>query len=83
MEAMFNREQQAAVAEAFILAGYSGPLVTAEVTSEDERYFLLDSTDYDALHDVRALSIQLSAVLRRKVGVIERTRLWGEPVPFQ
>jgi hypothetical protein len=80
---VFNREQRDAVVEAFSLAGYTGPLVTAAVTSEDERYFLLDSTDYDALRDVSALSIRLSDVLRRKVGVIERTRLWGEPVPFE
>ncbi len=39
---VFNTGQQTAVAGAFRLAGYSGPLVTAPVTSEDERAFLVE-----------------------------------------
>lgn len=39
---MFNDGQRTAVAGAFKLAGYEGPLVVAPVASEDERAFLLD-----------------------------------------
>lgn len=69
--------------EAFSLAGYVGPLVTASVTSEDERYFLLDTTAFQSLRDVRALEQQLQNVLRLKVGVAEHTPQWGVPVPFE
>lgn len=44
-----------AVAGAFKLAGYDGPLVVAPVASEDERGFLLEPDDLRALRDVRTL----------------------------
>ena len=81
--AVFDDWQRAAVTDAFSLAGYSGPLVTAPVTSEDERYFLFDSEEFQNLRDVRTLERLLANMLRRKVGVIERTPMWGDPVPFK
>lgn len=39
---VFNSGQRPAVEGAFSLAGFSGPLVKAPVTSEDERAFLLE-----------------------------------------
>src|SRR5258708_1203049 len=41
---MFTSGQQAAVASAFALAGYHGPLTIAPVTSDDERIFVLSPT---------------------------------------
>lgn len=75
--------QRAAVAGAFKLAGYDGPLVTAPVTSEDERAFLLEPDDLRSLRDVRFLEQILQQLLGRKVFVVERTQAWGSPVPFE
>jgi len=52
---VFNIGQQAAVAGAFRLAGYSGSLLTAPVTSVDERVFLLEPEVLRTLRDVRIL----------------------------
>jgi len=80
---VFNIGQQTAVAGAFRLAGYDGPLVTARVTSEDERAFLLEPEDFRTLRDVRTLEQVLQQVLGRKVFVVERGDVWGAPVPFE
>ena len=80
---VFNVGQRAAVVDAFKLAGYDGPLVTAPVTSEDERVFLLERDDLVALWDVRSLEQVLQQVLGRKVWVVERSDAWGTPVPFE
>lgn len=79
---MFNTGQRAAVVSAFHLAGYDGPLFTAEVTSEDERMFLLEPQALRSLSDVRGLEQVIQQVLGRKVGIVERTEAWGSPVPF-
>ncbi len=79
---MINAGQQAAVTAAFTLAGYEGPLFTAPVDSEDERWFLLDTEAFRALRDVRALEQVLQQLLGRKVGVFERDDRWGVPTPF-
>ena len=79
---MVNVGQQAAVTAAFKLAGYQGPLFTAQVTSGDERWFLLDSEAFQALRDVRALTQVLTQLLGQKVGVLERDDRWGAPIPF-
>lgn len=74
--------QRAAVVGAFKLAGYDGPLFTAQVTSEDERAFLLSRRALDALHEVRTLEQVLQQLLGRKVFVVEDDARWGELVPF-
>jgi hypothetical protein len=80
---MFNVGQRAAVAGAFKLAGYPGPLLVAPVVSGDECAFLLDSGALRALRDVRTLEQVLQQVLGRKVFVVERDDRWGTPTPFE
>ena len=80
---MFTVGQRTAVAGAFSLAGYDGPLITAPVTSEDERAFLLDRQALESLRDVRVLEQVLQQLLSRKVFVIQRSDAWGTPVPFE
>ena len=80
---MFNIGQQTAVAGAFKLAGYDGPLATAPVTNEDERAFLMEPGVVEALLDVGVLEQVLQQVLGRKVFVVERSDAWGDPVPFE
>ena len=53
--AVFNVGQRTAVEGAFKLAGYTGPLVTAPVTSEDELAFLLEREALESLGDARTL----------------------------
>lgn len=83
MPHVFNIGQQTAVAGTFKLAGYDGPLVTAPVTSEDERAFLLEADALRSLRDVRTLEQILKQLLGRKVFVVERSDAWGAPVPFK
>jgi hypothetical protein len=80
---VFNIGQRTAVEGAFSLAGYSGPLVTAPVMSEDERVFLLESDALGQLLDVRTLEQIVQQLLGRKVFVVERSDAWGTPVPFE
>jgi hypothetical protein len=75
---MFNIGQRTAVTGAFKLAGYEGPLRTAPVTSDDERFFLLEPDDLAALRDKRTLEQVLGQLLGRKVGVVERAWVRGE-----
>ena len=60
------------MAGAFKLAGYEGALVTAPVTSDDERIFLLEPDALKSLRDRRTLEQVLGQLLGRKVGVIDR-----------
>jgi hypothetical protein len=80
---VFNIGQRTAVEGAFRLAGYSGQLVTAPVTSEDERAFLLEPEALGQLRDVRTLEQIVQQLLGRKVFVVERSDAWGAPVPFE
>ena len=80
---VFNIGQRTAVAGAFKLAGYEGPLVTAPVTSDDERAFLLEPEALQSLRDVRTLEQILQQLLGRRVFVVERSDAWGAPVPFE
>jgi hypothetical protein len=75
--------QQAAVADAFSLAGYHGPLMTAPVTSDDERIFLLSADDFGALSDRPALEQALQALLHRKVWIVQRSASWPTAEPFR
>jgi hypothetical protein len=54
---MFTPDQQAAVVNAFSLAGYHGLLMTASVSSEDERIFVLLPEYLAALPDRRGLEL--------------------------
>jgi hypothetical protein len=80
---VFNIGQRTAVEGAFKLAGYTGRLVTAPVTSEDERAFLLEPEALKRLGDLRTLEKIVQQVLSRKVFVVERSDAWGTPVPFE
>jgi hypothetical protein len=80
---VFNTGQQTAVAGAFRLAGYDGPLVTAPMTSGDERAFLLEPEVLQSLRDVRTLEQVLQQLLGMKVFVVPLSEAWGEPVPFE
>jgi hypothetical protein len=80
---MFNVGQRAAVASAFRLAGYDGPLYTAPVTSGDERFFVLPADAFRTLHGVRDLTQVLTQLLRLKVAVLEQTAQWPQLVPFE
>jgi hypothetical protein len=80
---MFNTGQRSAVAGAFRLAGYDGPLVTAPALSGDERVFLLEPAPLGSLRDVRTLEQVLQQLLGLKVWVVERSEAWGEPVTFE
>lgn len=80
---MFNIGQQTAVAGAFRLAGYDGPLVTAPVKSADERAFLVEPEVLRQLREVRTLEQVLQQLLGLKVFVVERGDAWGTPVPFE
>ena len=79
---MFTISQRTAVSGAFKLAGYDGPLVTAPISSEDERAFLLAPQALKTLRDVRVSEQVLQQLLGRKVFVVERSDTWGTPVPF-
>lgn len=83
MHPVFNIGQRTAVAGAFKLAGYEGPLVVAPVASEDERAFLLEPDNLRALREVRTLEQVLQQLLGRKVFVVERSIAWGSPIPFE
>ena len=80
---MINDGQRIAVVGAFKLAGFDGPLLTAPVTSEDERIFLLEASELASLREVRTLEQVLQQVVGRKVWVAERTAQWGQPVSFE
>ena len=83
MHPVFNIGQRTAVAGAFKLAGYEGPLVVAPVASEDERAFLLEPDNLRALREVRTLEQVLQQLLGRKVFVVERSSAWRSPIPFE
>ena len=74
---VFNIGQRTAVEGAFRLAGYIGPLVTAPVTSEDERAFLLEPAALGRPQDDRTLEQIVQQLLGRKVFVVERSNAWG------
>ena len=80
---MFNIGQRTAVEGVFSLAGYVGPLVTAPVTSDDERVFLLGPEALRDLRDVRTVEQVVQQLLGLKVFVVEGSEAWGAPVPFE
>ena len=79
---MFSIGQRAAVAGAFRLAGYAGPLLMAPVTSGDERALLLEPSALKELRGVSTLEQVLQQLLGRKVWVVAHDGRWGEQVPF-
>jgi len=79
---VFNVGQRAAVASAFRLAGYDGPIHTLPVDDETERGFVLESEAFRALRSVRDLAQVLTQLLGCKVWVMEQTGEW-DAVPFR
>jgi hypothetical protein len=57
--------------------------VVAPITGGDERAFLLELEDFNALRDRGVLEQVLTQLLGLKVWVAERTDQWGEPIPFE
>jgi hypothetical protein len=80
---VFNIGQRTAVEGVFRLPGHGDPLVTASVTCEDERAFLLEPERLGQLRDVRTLEQIVQQLHARKVCIIERSDAWGTPVPFE
>jgi hypothetical protein len=80
---VFNIGQRTAVEGAFRLAGFSGRLVTAPVTSSEERFFMLRPADLERISDVRTLEQILQQLLGKKVAVLERTESSKDVVPFE
>jgi len=74
--------QQAAVVNAFSLAGYHGSLMIAPVTSDDERVFILPPDAFGALSDRLALEQVLQGLLQRKVWIVQRSASWPTAEPF-
>ena len=79
---MLNIGQQAAVTNAFLLAGYRGPLMIAPVTSGDERIFVLPTEAFSALANRPALEQLLQQVLHLKVWIVEQSVSWPNVEPF-
>jgi hypothetical protein len=80
---MFSAVQHAAVANAFVLAGYHGPLVIAPVTSDDERIFVLSPDDFGGLSGRVEVAQALQEILRRKVWIVEQSASWPATEPFR
>jgi hypothetical protein len=80
---VFNIGQRTAVEGAFKLAGFSGRLVTAPVTSPEERLFMLRPADLEHISDVRTLEQILQQLLGMKVAVCERADSSKDVVPFE
>jgi hypothetical protein len=68
---VFNIGQRTAVAGAFKLAGYGGPLRTLRVDDATERIFALAPADLAQLREIRTLEQVVQQVLGCKVWIIE------------
>jgi hypothetical protein len=77
-----NPSKQQEVEGLFAAHGYDGRLKIAQVTSEDERIFVLARDALDSLSDVNVLLISLQEVLRRKVWIVDESPAWADVVPF-
>ena len=80
---VFSDGLQIAVANAFSLAGYHGPLMTAPVTSDDERIFVLPPDAFGALSDRPALEQVLEELLQLEVWIVSRSTSWPTAEPFR
>ena len=67
----FNIGQTTAVATAFRLAGYTGPLSVASRLKGDETVFVLSTEALERVRDVRALEQLVSQLLSRKVWITD------------
>lgn len=79
----FNIGQITAVATAFRLAGYAGPLSVVSRLKGDERVFVLSTEVLEQLRDVRALEQVVGQVLSRKVRITDHEASPDELEPFQ
>jgi hypothetical protein len=80
---VFNIGQRTAVAGAFSIAGYDGPLRTLPIDSEDERIFVLSESDLSRLRGVRILEQVLGQLLGRKVAIIASLLGPSSTIPFE
>jgi site-specific DNA-methyltransferase (cytosine-N4-specific) len=81
---VFTAGQQVAVTDAFSLAGYHGPLMTAPVTSDDERIFVLSPEAFGALSDRRSVLEQvLEELLQLEVSIVPRSASCPTAEPFR
>jgi hypothetical protein len=67
----FNIGQTTAVANAFRLAGYAGPLSVVTRLKGDERVFILSPEALEQLRDVRALEQVIGQLLSCKVWITD------------
>ena len=67
----FNIGQTTAVATAFRLAGYEGPLYVATAIKGDERVFVVAPELLAVMHDVRGVEQLVGQLLSRKVAVTD------------
>lgn len=79
----FNVGQTTAVATAFRLAGYGGPLYVVTRLKGDERVFILSPEALAELTDVRALEQLVGQLLSRKVWITDHQASPDELEPFE
>jgi hypothetical protein len=70
----FNVGQTTAVATAFRLAGYDGPLIVASEFKGDERVFVVSPEVRATLRDARGLEQLVGQILSRKVAIADTTQ---------
>jgi len=79
----FSIGQTTAVATAFRLAGYAGPLSVVTRLKGDERVFILSPDALEQLRDVRSLEQLIGQLLSRKVWITDHQASPDELEPFE
>lgn len=79
----FGVGQTTAVATAFRLAGYGGPLSVVTRLKGDERVFVLPPDALGQLREVRALEQLVGQLLARKVWITDHDASPDELEPFE
>ena len=79
----FNIGQKTAVANAFSLAGYDGPLRVASDLKSDERIFVVAPEVREGLRDLRRLAQVVAQLLLRKVAITDTTVYSRDTEPFE
>lgn len=79
----FHVGQTTAVATAFRLAGYAGPLSVVTRLKGDERVFILSPDALGQLREVRALEQLVGQLLSRKVWITDHQASPDELEPFE
>ena len=79
----FNIGQVTAVANAFSLAGYDGPLRVASDLKGDERIFVVAPEVRERLRDLRRLEQVVAQLLAHKVAITDTTVYSQETEAFE